>query len=56
MDVSKRAMEEALKTLNIGTKMMARRSHATCDILLGTEEAVMALTEYPHHQEAETAN
>lgn len=37
--VSREAMEEALKALNMMVKVMARRSYAMWDILLASEEA-----------------
>lgn len=39
MAVSREAMEEALKDLNIGVKLLVRRSNAMSDILLATEKA-----------------
>lgn len=37
-------MEEALKALNIGTKVLAHRSNVMWNILLATEETVKALS------------
>lgn len=41
--VSREMMEEALKTLNIGAKILSRRSSMMWDILLASEEAAKAL-------------
>lgn len=41
--VSREVMEEALKALKIGTKVLARRSNAIWDILLAMEEAMKTL-------------
>lgn len=34
-------MEKVLKSLNIGVKLLVRRSNAMCDILLVSEESRM---------------
>lgn len=41
--VSREIMEDALKSLNIGTKVLACRSNAMWDILLQTEDVAKAL-------------
>lgn len=41
--VNREAMEEALESLNIRAKVLARRSNAMWDILLSTEDAEKSL-------------
>lgn len=41
--VNRESMEEALKSLNIGDKVLALQSNARWDILLQTEEAAKSL-------------
>lgn len=42
--VNRETMEEVLKNLKIGPKILARRSNALWDILLATEEKAKMLT------------
>lgn len=44
MGVSRETMEEALKSLKVGPKILARRSKTMCDILLITEQEARQLT------------
>lgn len=43
--VNRESMEEALKSLNVGVKVLAWRSNAKWDILLQIEEAAKSLAE-----------
>lgn len=55
--VNKAIIEEALKTLNIGEKVLARRSNAIWDIVLATEEAAKIMSrQLTHNQDIKTAN
>lgn len=48
-------MEEALKAMNIGPKVLIRRSNAMWDILLENQRDSKDIGwEYPHHQDADT--
>lgn len=42
--VNREMMEEKLEALNIGARVLARRSNAMWEILLATEKAAKALT------------